>query len=81
MVEEQASSISAGNISVKTKVKNLSNEDSVEDVNTDLEVPGFPQHKGRVKKSAAESNTVEFQIKTVTTEKGLSIRSDEVPGA
>jgi hypothetical protein len=30
-------------------------------VNTDLEVPGFPQHKGRVKKSAAESNTVEFQ--------------------
>ncbi|XP_059462906.1 DNA-(apurinic or apyrimidinic site) endonuclease, chloroplastic isoform X2 [Corylus avellana] len=79
-VEEQASSISAENISVKTKVKNLSTEDSVEDVNTDLEVPGFPQHKGRVKKSAAESNTVEFQIKKVTTKKGLSIRSDEVPG-
>ncbi|GLT71015.1 hypothetical protein SLA2020_430600 [Shorea laevis] len=48
VVEEQVSSISAENISVKTKVMNLSNQDSVEDVNTDLVVPGLPQHKGRL---------------------------------
>lgn len=64
---------------------NLSNQDSVEDVNTDLVVPGLPQHKGRVKKSAAEGNTVEFHIKTVTKKrkekKKRPIRSDEVPGA
>ncbi|XP_062166805.1 DNA-(apurinic or apyrimidinic site) endonuclease, chloroplastic isoform X2 [Alnus glutinosa] len=80
-VEEQVSSMSAENISLKTKVTNLSNEDSVEDVNTDLEVPGFPQHKGRVKKSAAESGKVSrakrkvssnIVTEVVTTDEGVN---------
>lgn len=79
-VEEQAS-FSAENISVKCKDKDFSKEDCVEDVNTDLEVPGLPQHKGRVKKSATEGSINKFNTKRVTKKQNLSIRCDEGSGA
>ena len=81
MVGEQVSSISSENKSIKSKVKDLSDEEPVEDVNTDLEVPALPQPKGRVKKSVAEGNTVKVDTKMVTVKQKLSIKSDGVSGA
>ncbi|XP_018817217.2 DNA-(apurinic or apyrimidinic site) endonuclease, chloroplastic isoform X1 [Juglans regia] len=78
-VEEQ-SSFSAENISVKCSDKDFSKEDCVEDVNTDLEVPGLPQHKGRVKKSGTEGSIIKFNTKRVTKKQNLSIRCDEGSG-
>lgn len=68
-VKEQLSSISAENISVETRVlKSSSNEDVVEDVKTDLEVPGLPQRKGRGKKSITEGGKLSGVKRKVSTE-------------
>uniref|UniRef100_A0A2N9J4N7 SAP domain-containing protein n=1 Tax=Fagus sylvatica TaxID=28930 RepID=A0A2N9J4N7_FAGSY len=80
VVGEQVSSISSENKSIKSKVKDLSDEEPVEDVNTDLEVPALPRPKGRVKKSVAEGNTVKVDTKMVTVKQKLSIKSDGVSG-
>ncbi|KAG2687244.1 hypothetical protein I3760_09G041900 [Carya illinoinensis] len=79
-IDEEQASFSAENISVKCKDKDFSKEDCVEDVNTDLEVPGLPQHKGRVKKSATEGSINKFNTKRVTKKQNLSIRCDEGSG-
>ena len=68
-------------MSIQSKVKNLSEEEHVENVNTDLEVPSLPRQKGRIKKSVAEGNAVKVDAKMVTMKKKLSIKSDGVSGA
>ncbi|KAM3690986.1 hypothetical protein ACB094_09G161200 [Castanea mollissima] len=79
-VEEHVSCVSAESMSIQSKVKNLSEEEHVENVNTDLEVPSLPRHKGRIKKSVAEGNAVKVDAKMVTTKQKLSIKSDGVSG-
>ena len=81
MVEEHVSYVSAESMSIQSKVKNLSEEEHVENVNTDLEVPSLPRHKGRIKKSVAKGNAVKVDAKMVTMKKKLSIKSDGVSGA
>ncbi|KAK7846718.1 dna-(apurinic or apyrimidinic site) lyase [Quercus suber] len=80
VVEEHVSYVSAESMSIQSKVKNLSEEEHVENVNTDLEVPSFPRHKGRIKKSVAEGNAVKVDAKMVAMKQKLSIKSDGVSG-
>ena len=68
-------------MSIQSKVKNLSEEEHVENVNTDLEVPSLPRQKGRIKKSVAEGNAVKVNAKMVAMKQKLSIKSDGVSGA
>lgn len=79
--EEQAFSISAKSVLAESETKTLYEEEQVQNASTLSKVTELKRSKRRLKQSGGEGNSVEFDLKAVTTKQKLSVKSVEVSGA
>lgn len=78
--EEQAFSISAKSVLAESETKTLYKEEQVRNASTLSKVTELKRSKRRLKQSGGEGNSVEFDLKAVTTKQKLSVKSVEVSG-